>query len=159
MIYGSDLKKFVSFLGDVIERHPEKTLHGVYEYYRGLLEERVSVEKEREDKKKEWFKNLVGRCFVLNFNDSSYIVLKVDKIPVYSNWSSSTRFFVYRVVREVSRIEITKGIETVMTSWFRCPYVDDGSAVKDVREISIEEYDGLCGELDKIIDKMNSVVL
>ena len=30
MIYGSDLKKFVSFLGDVIERHPEKTLHGVY---------------------------------------------------------------------------------------------------------------------------------
>lgn len=87
-----------------------------------------------------WYKGLVGRYFIIDFNTCSYRVVNVDKM---FTGDLTKQFPVYNIYRSKDKFSIDKESTLVNKLWFDCPYEDeyyDKGSIK-VKEITKEEFD------------------
>ena len=112
--------------------------------YLDLLNKRQKEEKEKYDeqlnRKAQWYNDLVGRYFIIDFNGYSYCVVNVDTM---FNRDLTKQFPVYNIYRSHDKLSIDRENRIVNKLWFNCPYEDDlyvNSSTK-VKEITKEEFD------------------
>ena len=87
-----------------------------------------------------WYKGLVGRYFIIDFNTCSYCVVNVDKM---FTGDLTKQFPVYNIYRSKDKFSIDKESTLVNKLWFDCPYEDEyyGKGSIKVKEITKEEFD------------------
>lgn len=87
-----------------------------------------------------WYKGLVGRYFIIDFNTCSYRVVNVDKM---FTGDLTKQFPVYNIYRSKDKFSIDKESTLVNKLWFDCPYEDEyyGKGSIKVKEITKEEFD------------------
>ena len=112
--------------------------------YLDLLNKRQKEEKEKYDeqlnRKAQWYNDLVGRYFIIDFNGYSYCVVNVDTM---FNRDLTKQFPVYNIYRSPDKLSIDVENRIVNKLWFNCPYEDElyvKSSTK-VKEITKEEFD------------------
>ena len=112
--------------------------------YLDLLNKRQKEEKEKYDeqlnRKAQWYNDLVGRYFIIDFNGYSYCVVNVDTT---FNRDLTKQFPVYNIYRSQDKLSIDRENRIVNKLWFNCPYEDElyvQSSAK-VKEITKEEFD------------------
>ncbi len=112
--------------------------------YLDILNKRQKAEQEKRDEKlnnrDHWYKGLVGRYFIIDFNTCSYCVVNVDKM---FTGDLTKQFPVYNIYRSKDKFSIDKESTLVNKLWFDCPYEDEyyGKGSIKVEEISKEEFD------------------
>jgi len=125
---------------DLNSENPDMTLG----QFLNKLNEKEKIRKEERVKqlnnKLEWYKNLIGRYFILNFNDVSYCVVYIDKL---FSGEITTKFLTYDIHRSSEQFSITKENRPINKLWFNCPYEDEyfGKSSTKVKEITKEEFD------------------
>ena len=112
--------------------------------YLDILNKRHKEEKEKYDeqlnRKAQWYNDLVGRYFIIDFNGYSYCVVNVDTM---FNRDLTKQFPVYNIYRSQDKLSIDRENRIVNKLWFNCPYEGDlyvNSSTK-VKEITKEEFD------------------
>ena len=112
--------------------------------YLDLLNKRHKEEKEKYDeqlnRKAQWYNDLVGRYFIIDFNGYSYCVVNVNTT---FNSDLTKQFPVYNIYRSPDKLSIDRENRIVNKLWFNCPYEDEHyvkSSAK-VKEITKEEFD------------------
>lgn len=112
--------------------------------YLDLLNKRQKEEKEKYDeqlnRKAQWYNDLVGRYFIIDFNGYSYCVVNVDTT---FNRDLTKQFPVYNIYRSQDKLSIDRENRIVNKLWFNCPYEYElyvKSSTK-VKEITKEEFD------------------
>ena len=125
---------------DLNSENPDMTIG----QFLNKMNEKEKIRKDEEAKrlnnKLEWYKNLIGRYFILNFNGVSYSVVYVNKL---FTGEYTSKFPTYHVYRSNDKCSIDKEDGIVNKLSFNCPYEDEhygGTAVK-VKEITKEEFD------------------
>lgn len=112
--------------------------------YLKIFNKRQKAEQEKHDEKlnnrAQWYKGLVGRYFIIDFNTCSYRVVNVDKM---FTGDLTKQFPVYNIYRSKDKFSIDKESTLVNKLWFDCPYEDEyyGKGSIKVKEITKEEFD------------------
>lgn len=112
--------------------------------YLKIFNKRQKAEQEKHDEKlnnrDQWYKGLVGRYFIIDFNTCSYCVVNVDKM---FTGDLTKQFPVYNIYRSKDKFSIDKESTLVNKLWFDCPYEDEyyGKGSIKVKEITKEEFD------------------
>ena len=112
--------------------------------YLDLLNKRQKEEKEKYDeqlnRKAQWYNDLVGRYFIIDFNGYSYCVVNVDTM---FNRDLTKQFPVYNIYRSQDKLSIDRENRIVNKLWFNCPYEDNlyVNSSTNVKEITKEEFD------------------
>lgn len=112
--------------------------------YLKIFNKRQKAEQEKHDEKlnnrAQWYKGLVGRYFIIDFNTCSYCVVNVDKM---FTGDLTKQFPVYNIYRSKDKFSIDKESTLVNKLWFDCPYEDEyyGKGSIKVKEITKEEFD------------------
>lgn len=111
--------------------------------YLGILNKRQKADQEKLDEQLnnifQWYKDLVGRYFIIDFNTCSYCVVNVDKM---FTGDLTKQFPVYNIYRSKDKFSIDKESTLVNKLWFDCPYEDEyyGKGSIKVKEITKEEF-------------------
>lgn len=112
--------------------------------YLDIFNKRQKADQEKRDEKlnnrAQWYKGLVGRYFIIDFNTYSYCVVNVDKM---FTGELTKQFPVYNIYRSKDKFSIDKESTLVNKLWFDCPYEDEyyGKGSIKVKEITKEEFD------------------
>lgn len=112
--------------------------------YLDIFNKRQKADQEKRDEKlnnrAQWYKGLVGRYFIIDFNTCSYCVVHVDKMFA---GDLTKQFPVYNIYRSKDKYSIDKESTLVNKLWFDCPYEDEyyGKGSIKVKEITKEEFD------------------
>ena len=112
--------------------------------YLNQLNERQKIEREKRaeqlNNRVQWYKDLIGRYFIINFNGCAYSVVNVDKM--FSS-DLTTQFPVYNIYRSKDKFSIDKENRIINKLWFNCPYEDEyyGKGTTKVKEITKEEFE------------------
>lgn len=128
--------------------HPNATLKEYFDY----IKEENKIKKqqviEKEHKLIEWYKNLEGRYFILNFNNDSFLAVYVDKWP---NNAYNNPYLCYNIVLDTNCINEQEKRQ-VSRYWFKNPYEDNyfGQNEGSCKEITKEEF-------DSIVDKYKTI--
>ena len=130
--------------------------------YLDLLNQRQKAEKEKYDeqlnRKAQWYNDLVGRYFIIDFNGYSYCVVNVDTM---FNSDLTKQFPVYNIYRSQDKLSIDRENRIVNKLWFNCPYEDDlyvNNSTK-VKEITKEEFDNFRKLYESQLALFNSLKL
>lgn len=111
--------------------------------YLCILNKRQKADQEKLDEQLnnifQWYKDLVGRYFIIDFNTCSYCVVNVDKM---FTGDLTKQFPVYNIYRSKDKFSIDKESTLVNKLWFDCPYEDEyyGKGSIKVKEITKEEF-------------------
>ena len=112
--------------------------------YLDIINKRQKAEEEKREEqlnnRAQWYKGLVGRYFIIDFNTCSYCVVNVDKM---FTGDLTKQFPVYNIYRSQDKFSIDKESTLVNKLWFDCPYEDEyysKGSIK-VKEITKEEFD------------------
>lgn len=112
--------------------------------YLDIINKRQKAEEEKREEqlnnRAQWYKGLVGRYFIIDFNTCSYCVVNVDKM---FTGDLTKQFPVYNIYRSKDKFSIDKESTLVNKLWFDCPYEDEyyGKGSIKVKEITKEEFD------------------
>ena len=112
--------------------------------YLDIINKRQKAEEEKREEqlnnRAQWYKGLVGRYFIIDFNTCSYCVVNVDKMFTAD---LTKQFPVYNIYRAQDKFSIDKESRLVNKLWFDCPYEDEyyGKGSIKVKEITKEEFD------------------
>lgn len=123
-----------------LKSHPDATIKEYLDYVKAKDNIERAKRAEQLNNKVQWYKDLIGRYFILNFNGCAYTVVHVDKM---FSGDFATQFPVYNVYRSKDKVSIDKENRIVNKFWFNCPYEDPyyGKGSTKVKEITKEEFD------------------
>lgn len=113
--------------------------------YLNLFNNKRKAEKakriEQLNNRAQWYNDLVGRYFIINFNGYAYYIVHIDKL--FSDDCLTKQFPIYNVYRSKNKFSIDKEIGIINRLWFHCPYDDKfyGDVTTKVKEITKEEFD------------------
>jgi len=117
---------------------------------------------DRNKARDEWYKNCVGKCFLIDFNGTSWAAFRIDHCPVFSDRMEGVRICVSRPGSDTgTRIEYNKK-DAFNRFWLQNPYDDNGKfgggGIKSVKEITNEEFDELIVTYNKVNKILEDVV-
>lgn len=136
---------------EYLKQHPDSSLADYVSYVQKVVEEEAQSKRERADNRDQWYKNLTGKYFVIDFNRVSFIVIHI-KTPININ-AITTNYHVYDVYCDSYKNEysIKEEIRPVNKYWFNNPYEsrDQIKTIK-VKEVTKEFYDNIKERLNTI---------
>ena len=149
-----DTKDLINYLSI----HPNDKL---FDYVNFLKEQEDITRNERKEllhNRLEWYKALVGRYFIIDFNGCSYCVVYIDKL--FTN-DITTKFLTYDIYRSSVQFSITKENRPINRFWLNCPYEDEcfGKCTTKVKEITKEEFDKYTKIFESQKELFNSLIV
>lgn len=136
--------------------HPNSTLKEFLDYVKEQDRIKFDLESENYYKKMDWYKNLEGRYFMINFNSNLFLVLYVDHWP---NSEFRNKYLCYNI--SISDSYITKQDErNVNRYWFHNPYETLNYGQNDCcncKEITKEEFDSIIEKSSQIKEIVESI--
>jgi len=118
---------------------------------------------DRSKARDEWYRNCIGRCFLIDFNGTSFAAYRINNDPVLTNQMEGVRICISRPGSDMgTRIEYNKK-DAFNRFWLQNPYDDNGkfggySGINGVREITDKEFDELIATYDKVNKILEDVV-
>lgn len=105
----------------------------------------------------EWYAQLAGRYFMINFNGTSFRMVHVDKPMKYK---AGERYLTYCIILDDETCSIERTSMYLNPEWFSCPYdLSSGKGVEEVREMTKDEYDTIVAQYQKINKLFNEMKL
>ena len=138
------------------QNNPDATLKDYLDYEAAQRKEVADKEQERHDKCMQWYKDLEGRCFAINFNGNVFMVLKVTKWP---NTEFRNKYTCYHISLNPAHISKEDSCD-VNRYWFNNPYEVPhvGQNMNKCAEIPEEVYNEIvskCEQIKSITDSVN----
>jgi hypothetical protein len=138
------------------QSHPDATIKEFIDYTKEQDRRRQEAETERYNNCIDWYKNLEGRYFIINFNGTSFLAVYVDRWP---STEFNNKYQSYGISTDKYSIINEKGRD-INRYWFKNPYEkpyfgqNDGSC----KEITKEEFEDIakkCIEIKNIVESIN----
>lgn len=141
---------------EYLKLHPDASLKDYVDYTISSEKEYEEKENERYKNCEDWYKGLEGRYFIINFNGSSFCVIKVDKWP---STPFSNIYDCYNIYLQYNGINFEQ--REVNRFWFNNPYEKNfyGRGATKCKEITKEEYEDIANKSKKIKEILESINL
>ena len=144
-----------NYIKSYLSSHPEASLKDYVDYLDSIEKEKRDKETERQNNERKYFESMIGKYFIINFNNSSYIVVYIDKLI------SGTRdkFKCYDIIIG-QKFSIECEIREFNKFWFiNNPYLPPvlGQACQWTKEISKEEYEAIVKQYEEITSIFNHI--
>lgn len=131
-----------------LNSNPEASLKEYNEYVKTQTRKESTEAFENLRKCKEWYEQLTGRYFMINFNNTSFRAVYIDKHLPYR---SSEKYMTYGIIVDDKECSISYKNTYINSEWFKCPYDSTtGKGVEEVREISEDEYGIIVAQYQRI---------
>jgi hypothetical protein len=118
-------------------------------------------ETERINKKNEWYKNCIGKCFLVDFNGVSFSAYRINEDPGMTNKMEGVRFFAGTSSDRRITAEYNKK-DPFNRFWLQNPYEDNGiygnSGNRSVREITNEEFESYVKTYERLSEYINELI-
>ena len=136
--------------------HPDATIKEFIDYTKEQDRRKQEAENERYNNCIDWYKNLEGRYFIINFNGTSYLAVYVDRWP---STEFNNKYQSYGISTDKYSIIDEKGRE-INRYWFKNPYEKPycGQNNGSCKEITKEEFEDIakkCIEIKNIVESIN----
>lgn len=133
------------------DKNPMATIKEYLDYKRKQEKQRLENIHINEEKRKEYYKSLYGKYFMIDFNDDSIIFFQL------SDLFGSNKFYAltsYEFLKSGNQFRIEKHRE-LNPIWFNNPYETNcyNQGIK-CAELSDEEWDSVMGIFNKHIDNV-----
>lgn len=133
------------------DKNPKATIKEYLDYKRKQEKQRLENIHINEEKRKEYYKSLYGKYFMIDFNDDSIIFFQL------SDLFGSNKFYAitsYEFVKSSNQFRVEKHRE-LNPIWFNNPYETNcyNQGMKCV-ELSEEQWDSVMGIFNKHIDNV-----
>jgi len=138
------------------KNHPKALVEEYLQYVKEENERKKAIENERYNNCIDWYKNLEGRYFIIDFNGTSFLAVYVDRWP--SN-EFNNKYQCYAISTDKYSIIDENGRE-VNRYWFKNPYEKPyhGQNFGSCKEITKEEFEYIakkCVEVKNIVESIN----
>lgn len=139
---------------EYLKNHPEATLNEYVKYVDKIKKDEIETAIEIERNKKQWYEDLIGRYFCINFNDRSKAYCKLSK-----NDNGLVSEPCYNIYKDSSEISFKKETRYINYVWFNNPYEDNYKKDKHVRivELTKEQYDEVVSKIEPIISNISNL--
>lgn len=136
--------------------YPDATIKEFIDYTKEQDRRRQEAETERYNNCIDWYKNLEGRYFIINFNGTSYLAVYVDHWP---STEFNNKYQSYGISTDKYSIIDEKGRD-INRYWFKNPYEKPyhGRNEGSCKEITKEEFEDIakkCIEIKNIVESIN----
>lgn len=134
------------------ELHPNCTLQEYIDYVTYENEQAKKDEDERVKNYRDWFKNLKGKYFLINFNSNSYLAVYFDKAPtsLYEN-----NYNTYKVLKTEGTVCYEQ--RKININWLHNPYSKFDNCTDKCKEITKEEYDYIASIANESKEKISKI--
>lgn len=144
---------------EYINNHPDMTLKEYLDECKNNELKHQKEENERKKKEIEYYNSLKDKYFIINFNNSSYIIVYVDKELGNKN---NVKFYCYSIVYwDNNRFEFKEETREFNNLWFDNPYTQNyctyGKPVQWCKEIKKDEYEGIINMLRSCKSVLNHI--
>ena len=138
--------------------HPDATIKEFIDFVKEETRRKNEAERERSEKCTNWYKELAGRYFIINFNGSSFLAIYVDHWP--SN-EFNNKYQCYGISIKDSYCISNQNGREVNRYWFKNPYEKPyyGRNEGSCKEITKEEFDDIANKYSQIKDIVESINL
>jgi len=135
---------------EYLKQHPNCSLAEYINYKQITTKEEAKLKQERIENIKQWYNNLVGKYFIINFNGVSFIAVHINT-PI-NPYSVCTDYEVYDICANnfEKYYSIRKEKRPVNRFWFQNPYEFGNSHYTKVKEITREYYNSI-GEIYNVV--------
>lgn len=144
---------------DYISTHPNMTLQEFLDEYKNNELKKKQEESERYKKEVEYYNSLKDKYFIINFNNSSYLIVYVDK--ELGN-RDHVNFHCYSLVYwDKDRFEFKEESRPFNNLWFDNPYGKNyctyGKPIQWCKEITKEEYEAIVNMIGSCKTVLNHI--
>lgn len=145
-------------IDEYLKLNPNASLKDWGDYLTSCEEATKQYENEQYKKCEDFYKELEGRYFIINFNGASFCIIKVDKWP--SN-QYVNKYDCYNIYNDSYKSSIEFERRNINRYWFNNPYEKKyyGSGSTKCKEITKEEYDDIVDKAKKIKEIIGSINL
>ncbi len=136
---------------EYLKQHLDCSLADYVSYVQKTVDGDAQLKRERANNRDQWYKNLTGKYFVIDFNRVSFIVIHI-KTPIDTN-AITTNYYVYDIYCDSYKNEYSIKEETrpVNKYWFNNPYESrDSIKTIKVKEVTKEFYDNIKERLNTV---------
>ena len=142
-----------------ISTHPDMTLKEFLDEYKNNELKKREEESERYKKEVEYYNSLKDKYFIINFNNSSYLIVYVDK--ALGN-RDHVKFHCYSLVYwDKDRFEFKEETREFNNLWFDNPYTKNyctyGKTIQWCKEITKDEYDAIVNMIGSCKTVLNHI--
>lgn len=146
-------KTDILVMEDYMRVHPNATLEEYIKHVKEIKNALENEEIERRNNILNWYKELEGRYFVINFNNNSFIALYVNKWP---DTQYDTKYDCYEILLSESKLYLEK--RSINRHWFCNPYEYHDDYTK-CYEITKEEYESIVEKATEVKEIVKSINL
>lgn len=146
-------KSEILTMEDYARVHPNVTLEEYVEHVKNIEKALENEEIERQHNILNWYKELEGRYFVINFNGNAFIALYVNKWP---DLQYDNEYDCYEILLRESKLYLEK--RSINRQWFCNPYEYNDKYTK-CYEITKEEFESIKEKASKVKETVNSINL
>ena len=138
-----------------LKEHPNATLEEYVKYKHDTDNENLQKKIERDENRKQWYKNLIGRYFYINHNSKSRCIFEVAKSEKAANGIRAA--LMYRFYREGRTVKLEIDVDQPLNEyWFNNPYEyynrNANTCVKEIDEYTFREMTGKISEINDMHD-------
>ena len=140
---------------NAMKENPGKTAEEIHEIASQYKIERENKERQRKIDSDKHYDSLVGRYFIVNFNNHSKIFFQLQRDKNYNDYFRSKT---YGVINSDNEWDVFSEMRTINKTWLPNPYEKPNNAIVECKEITKEQFDELYNDL-KIAKEINEKLM